>query len=399
MKKIRVLTIILLVLTIFNVEAKEIDFNIYSKHAILYNIKEEKIVLEKAPHEKTSIASLTKITTAIVAIENIKDLDQKVVLTNDDFKGIYEANLATAGFKVGEEVTYRDLLYGLLLPSGADAAQSLARNIAGSNDEFVKLMNKKAKDLKLENTHYVNTTGLDDPNHYSTANDVLTVFKYALKNEDFRKIITSSKYTTSDNILTFKSTLSKVNIGMDYVLGGKTGATGDAGLCLATLANYDDTEFILVTTNVPMELTAKQFLDHKTIHEYTRDNYDYLEVVNKKDVLVKLKTKYIKEDELALTSSKNISLYLDSTFNKKELVYKYKGMKEITPSMKKGEKIGRVDVYYDDELLTTVPIVLKEKPKFSLIKYLLGHKLIVGIIFILMLLIAVKFIKRKGKGV
>lgn len=372
-----------------------LDFDIYSKNAILYNTKEDKVMYEKNSTDKVSIASLTKITTAIVALENIKDLDEKVTLTKADFKGLVEANASVAGFRIGQEVTYRDLLYGLMLPSGADAAQALTSNISGSNDKFIDLMNDKAKELKLENTHYANSTGLDDSNHYSTVKDVLKVFKYALKNEEFKKIITTSKYTISDGSMTFRSTLSKAStLDIEYIKGGKTGTTGDAGLCLATLANYDDTDFILVTTGAEDKLG--NFLDHKEIYEYVRDNFDYTEVVNKKDILVTLPTKYLKEDTIDFTGDKNINMYLENDFDKNNLKYKYTGIKLITRKNKEGEKLGKVDIYYDKDKLATVDIILKDKPKFSIVKYLLDHKLLVGIVLLLLVII---FSKKKHKKI
>ena len=395
MKRIRILTIILLSLFI-PINIYSLDFDIYSKNAILYNTKEDKVMYEKNSTDKVSIASLTKITTAIVALENIKDLDEKVTLTRADFKGLAEANASVAGFRIGQEVTYRDLLYGLMLPSGADAAQALTRNIAGSNDnKFIDLMNDKAKELKLENTHYANSTGLDDSNHYSTVKDVLKVFKYALKNEEFKKIITTSKYTISDGSMTFRSTLSKASaLDIEYIKGGKTGTTGDAGLCLATLANYDDTDFILVTTGAEDKLG--NFLDHKEIYEYVRDNFDYTEVVNKKDILVTLPTKYLKEDTIDFTGDKNINMYLENDFDKNNLKYKYTGIKLITRKNKEGEKLGKVDIYYDKDKLATVDIILKDKPKFSIVKYLLDHKLLVGIVLLLLVII---FSKKKQKKI
>ena len=396
MKRISIWTIILISIFIpINIYA--LDFDIYSENAILYNTKENKVMYEKNSKEKVSIASLTKITTGIVAIENIKNLDEKIVLTSKDFEGLAEANAAVAGFRIGQEVTYRDLLYGLLLPSGADAAQALERNITGSNEKFIELMNNKAKELKLENTHYSNPTGLDDPNHYSTVNDVLTVFKYALKNEEFKKIVASTKYTISDGSLTFRSTLAKAkDMGMDYLKGGKTGTTGDAGLCLATLANYDNTDFLLVTARAEYSRSVpKNFLDHKEIYEYIRDNYDYMEVINKKDILVTLPTKYLKEDEINFTSDKNIKLYLENSFDKKKLDYKYKGEKLITIKNKVGEKLGKVDIYYEGKKLTTVDILLKEKPKLSIIKYLWGHKLLVIIVLLVIIILFPKKKKRK----
>ncbi len=399
MKRISTMIIKIFLFSLFSIyQVQALEINIDSNHAILYNTKENKIVYEKKSTEKVSIASLTKITTALVALENIKDLDEKVILTREDFQGLYEANAAVAGFKVGEEVTYRDLLYGLLLPSGADAAQALERTVAGSNEEFINLMNEKAKELKLENTHYQNPTGLDDENHYSTVKDVLTVFQYALKNPDFKTIITTQKYTTSNQAHIFTSTLRKVqSLEMDYVLGGKTGTTEDAGLCLATLANFDDTDFLLVTAKAEYsKTTPRNFLDHKTIYEYVKDNYDYQEVVNKKNILVTLKTEYLKEDKIDFYSKDNKSFYLENNFDKDKVKYQYTGIKKITPNHKKGQKLGKVKIYYDNQLLDTEDIILLEKPKLSIPKYLVGHQKEI-ILFGLLIFLMISFHKKKKK--
>ena len=164
--------------------AEELD--IYSKSAILYNMDDDIILYEKNSEERTSIASLTKIMTCIVAIENIDNLDQKIILKSDVFTGLAEAGASVAGFRVGENVTFRDLLMGALLPSGADATRALALNISGSESEFVNLMNNKAIELGLKDTHFENTTGLESSNHYSTVKDISIILKYALKNQTFK---------------------------------------------------------------------------------------------------------------------------------------------------------------------------------------------------------------------
>ena len=160
MKKTIKLLIILILLIPLNIKAIELDIS--SKNAILYNIDNNEILYEKNSNDKVQIASLTKIMTALVSIENIEDLDKQIIINNSDFKNVQKYNLVTAGFTVGEVVTYKDLLYGLLLPSGADAAKALARNIAGSEEEFIILMNKKVQDLNLKNTNFSNVIGLDD---------------------------------------------------------------------------------------------------------------------------------------------------------------------------------------------------------------------------------------------
>ena len=319
MKKIKLLLLFVIMSFCINVNAVEFDLN--SNHAILYNLNDNSVLYEKNSTEKTSIASMTKIMTGIVAVETIHNLDAKVKLTNADFKGLREANLATAGFIVGEEVTYRDLLYGLMLPSGADAAQALTRLIAGTVESYVDVMNNKALELGLKNTHFVNTTGLDAEGHYSTVEDVATLFQYAIKNEEFLKIIKTKKYTTSNGRITFTSSIEsakqRYGLSMDYVLGGKSGTTSDAGYCLATIANYNGVDYMLVTAKTVFPSTEPlNFQDAKIIYEYFMNNYAYHNVLAKGDKLVSIKTLYAKIDivGLSLLISGGIAYTLGAVF-------------------------------------------------------------------------------------
>ena len=404
MKKLKILLFIILMSISINVYA--IEFNINSQHAILYNLNDNNILYEKSSKDKTSIASMTKIMTGIVAIENIENLDNKVKLTYTDFAGLAEANAAVAGFRIGEEVTYKDLLYGLMLPSGADAAQSLTRNIAGSTEKFIEMMNQKAKELGCKNTHFVNPTGLDHQEHYSTVEDVATIFQYAIKNEKFLEIIKTKTYTTSNGRLTFKSTIQRAKerygLGMDYVLGGKTGTTGDAGYCLATIANYNGVDYMLVTAKTVFPSNQPlNYQDAKTIYEYFMNNYGYKNVLSKKDKLVSIKTKYAKNDQVTFYANKELEMYLENSYNKDELIYEYSGIEEIPYDMKKGTKLGKVEVYNKDTLLTTVEIVLEEEQEFDLIKFIKINKFQVGTvilsIILLLTIITVLIIKKKKK--
>ena len=404
MKKLKILLFIILMSISINVYA--IEFNINSQHAILYNLNDNSILYEKSSKDKTSIASMTKIMTGIVAIENIENLDNKVKLTYTDFAGLAEANAAVAGFRIGEEVTYKDLLYGLMLPSGADAAQSLTRNIAGSTEKFIEMMNQKAKELGCKNTHFVNPTGLDHQEHYSTVEDVATIFQYAIKNEKFLEIIKTKTYTTSNGRLTFKSTIQRAKerygLGMDYVLGGKTGTTGDAGYCLATIANYNGVDYMLVTAKTVFPSNQPlNYQDAKTIYEYFMNNYGYKNVLSKKDKLVSIKTKYAKNDQVTFYANKELEMYLENSYNKDELIYEYSGIEEIPYDMKKGTKLGKVEVYNKDTLLTTVEIVLEEEQEFDLIKFIKINKFqvvtVILSIILLLTIITVLIIKKKKK--
>lgn len=201
-------------------------------------------------------ASMTKIMTTIVAIENLKDLDQEITLTNEMFEGLYEQDATQAGFQPGETVRAIDLLYGVMLPSGAECCIALADTISGSEADFVTLMNEKAAKLGMSGTNFCDTTGLHDANHYSTAKDIAVLLKYALRNDTFREIIESPYHSTpATNIhpdgITFYSTmfknLSDTAVTDGQIMGGKTGYTGEAGHCLASFAEIDGTEYILVT--------------------------------------------------------------------------------------------------------------------------------------------------------
>ena len=143
----------------------------------------------KNKDERVNIASLTKIMTTLVAIEQIADINKTVVLNNSMFEGLYEAEAAVIGLKDGQVLTYEDLLYGTFISSGADATRALTISLAGSETNFVKLMNDKAKELGLVNTKYINATGLDEIGQISTVDEVARLLKVALENKLFKTIL------------------------------------------------------------------------------------------------------------------------------------------------------------------------------------------------------------------
>ena len=360
----------------FFVSALEID----SKQAILYNLNEDKVIFEKSSNEITSIASLTKIMTTIVAIENIEDLDAKVTITEKDFNGLYDASLA--GFEVGDEVTYRDLLYGTMLPSGAEASQALANNISGSVNGFAWLMNEKAKELDMKNTHFVNTSGLDINNHYSTVYDIALLLKYCLNNKTFKTIFESASYKTSNGELTlystFRYTAIKYNYKSDYILGAKTGYTDDAGKCLASIA-YDqsnDILYLLVTTGANTSTDdAYHIKDATNIYTYYFENYGYVNLVDKDELLVSIKTKYSKNKYLNFYAKEDVSFYTKKDeFDKNKIKIIYDGVNTIDQSIKKGEKLGTVSIYYDDEYINNIDIISNDEYEFSIIYFFLQNK-------------------------
>ena len=231
------------------------DADVYSKAALLSDM-DGNMIYGKNEDERIYPASLTKIMTAIIAIENISDLEQKVTIPDDIYDYIQREQASTAGFAAYESVTYKDLLYGTLLSSGAECCLTLSKYVGGSEEAFVAMMNEKAQELGMENTHFTNSIGLHSYEHYSTAHDIAKLLLYALDNKVFYQVYTSPEYYTETDSnpsgVTLRSTMFSELDSDEFLggkfLGGKTGFTDEAGLCLASFCSIGSDKYILVTT-------------------------------------------------------------------------------------------------------------------------------------------------------
>lgn len=249
-----------------------------SREAILVRLSDRSILYHHNRDDLTYPASLTKIMTTLVALENLPDLEERIVLEESIFPALYQENASMAGFQPGEAVRALDLLYGVMLPSGAEAAIGLSRAIAGSEAAFAEKMNERAAQLGMNGTHFTNATGLHDSEHYTTVKDMAILLAYALNNDTFRDIFTAARHTTAPTNLhedgvTFRSTLfAKIgspSFGGGEIIGGKTGYTSAAGQCLASLAVKNGEEFILITTGAQRDETDTQYnmLDALLVYE------------------------------------------------------------------------------------------------------------------------------------
>jgi len=238
--------------------------NFTSTSAILVEKETGNVLYFKNPDKKIYPASITKVMTVLVALENLNSLNEQVKLStvNFDELELYEASVA--GYSYSDVASAKDLLYATMLPSGADAAIAISNHIAGSEEGMVSLMNEKLVELGITDTHFTNVTGLHYYDHYSTVSDLAKILIYALKNENFREIFTTEKYTTSPTVLNkngleLNSTvLSRIDDSYSWgmILGGKTGFTNQAGLCLASLASDKTKEYVAITvgsTGTPRE--------------------------------------------------------------------------------------------------------------------------------------------------
>lgn len=240
---------------------KEIDSpDVISPYVALIDINKHSILAGRAYDAKIFPASMTKVMTLIVAVENIENLEDKFTMTAEIIDPLVRESASRAGFEPGEEVTAKDMLYGLILPSGADASVGLATMISGSEENFVNLMNEKCKEMGLKNTHFTNTSGLYNEQHYTTPVEMAMIMEYAISNETCLEVLSTYQYTTSvtdkhpEGILLSSTMFSRMygnEVNTVSIKAGKTGYTQEAGNCLVSYAERGTDRYIVVTSGAP----------------------------------------------------------------------------------------------------------------------------------------------------
>lgn len=387
MKKILTFLLLFLLAPLF-VFASE--FDITGEYVVLYNLNDDEILYEQNSNEQTSIASITKIMTALVAMDNISDYDSIITITTADFEGT--TGYSKAGFSVGDRVTYRDLLYGILLPSGADAVNAIVRNTLGY-DDFIIAMNELAKKIGLENTSFSNPVGKDDVNNYSTASDVAKMLKYALENPLFKEIFTTKEYTTTNGI-NLESTLYPYQdiLDIDKIAGSKSGFTRGAGRCLASITTLDGVNYLLVILNSSVEQNYSAVLDTITIYDYYNDNFSYQDILTEGQLITTIPVKWGKDKTYEITSPISVSKFLENSASS-NLTYEYNGLEEIPQYTKKDTKLGTISVYNDGKLLYETTVTLTEDISY----YHPVLWLISGFVILVVLILLLKKRKRRRK--
>jgi len=226
-----------------------------SPYLVLLDVENNQVIAGRECDRRIYPASMTKIMTLIVAVEKLKSLDTTFTMTSEIIAPLIKQQASRAGFDPGEVVDANNLLYGLILPSGADAAVALADMIAGSEEEFVNLMNKKCEEMGLKNTHFMNTSGLQDLDHYTTPIEMAMIMEYAMKNETCAKILSTYQYTTTPTAqhpvgILLTSTMFSRMYGNEVqgmtILAGKTGYTDESGNCLISYAEKNGKHYVAV---------------------------------------------------------------------------------------------------------------------------------------------------------
>lgn len=403
-KKIIILTIIISIfLSLNNVFAFSIP-EINSPNYGVYNVETMQEICGNNTEQRISIASITKVMTAIVAIENIPDVNTKNVIDYGLLDGKIDPDLVVAGIVNGEELSYYDLLATMLVPSGADSAIYLSSVVFGDEQKFIDTMNEKAKEIGMNNTHFVNVTGLDADGHYSTIEDVAKMMKYALENDTLREIMTLNNYTTTDGLITVENTINRsaqrAGVELNYIFGGKTGTTGDAGLCLASYAIDDEVKLVAVVTGTSMYSSSPyNIIDTESLYGAIIPEFSMESIVQNGDVLKTIPVACSKQKSIDI-HAKNDSLYYVDNVDKSLIKVEYEGLEALDYTIKQGENIGKITIKYNGKVIDSYDVELEEKLEFSIIEWIKLNKegvILLVIILIFIICMITFFSLRKSK--
>ena len=344
MKKLGIICLGLFLLFPYSVQA----ISTSATSSILMDMDSGRIIYENNSHEVRSVASISKIMTAILAIES-KKLDKTVKVSDV----VLEAYGSGIYIKPGEKLTLQDLVYGLMLRSGNDAALMIAEYVSGSVPKFVEKMNQKAQEIGMKQTTFHNPSGLDEEDevgNFSTAYDMALLTSYAMKNKTYQKIVGTKKYTLKTNKNTYVwYNKNKLLTNYENTTGGKTGFTKKARRTLVSTASKDQLNFVVVTLN-----DGNDFQDHENLHEYGFTYYKKYRLLKKGTVKIedekyyKNETLYIKNDiDYPLREDEKQSVRVSFQLNKKK-------------QLKDGGKVGEVHVKVGDETVLKEPIYVKK---------------------------------------
>lgn len=314
-----------------------------------------RVLFSKNQNQKLPMASTTKIMTAITAIENCKDLDEKFVVSKKAI-GVPGTSLY---LREGDEYSTRDLLYALMLISGNDASVAIAEHVAGSTSEFVTLMNDMTKKIGVKNTHFANTHGLDADGHYTTAYDLARITAYALQNDTFREIVSTKniKIVNGKGENRYLKNKNKLLFTLEDCIGVKTGFTDDAGRCLVSAVDKNGMKLVCVVLNCgPMfeesAILLKECGNLYKLYDLT-EFYEIDETVSVVDGAKKF----------AKIGTKGEFVYPLTEKEKDNLRFVYTYPKEIEAPMKKGQEIGNVEIFLGNDLLFSEKIYTIEEVK------------------------------------
>lgn len=342
--------------------SEDVSLAANAKSAILIDATTGEVLFEKNSHEKIAPASMTKMMSMLLIVEAIENkiIDWKDVITVSE-------NASSMGgsqilLETGEQMKVEDLFKGVAVASGNDAVVALAESVAGSVEEFVKMMNKKAKDLGLSDTNFKNPHGLDEANHYSSAHDMALIGKELVKHKkvlEFSSIYEDylRKGTTKEFWLVNTNKLVRFYNGVD---GLKTGYTKEAGYCLTATAKKDDMRLIAVAMGEPS--SKQRNADITSMLDYGFAQYKSINIVKKEEKITEVNIKKSSDEIVEIVSKEDVNLVVKKTDKVGKITYNVK-LDDIKVPLKKGKKVGVLTIYEDEKEIKKMDLTVKKDIK------------------------------------
>ena len=385
-------TIFIIFLTIFcllpsyHTFAYEVTgFEINAKAGMLVSLDTDEILYENNIDQKVYPASITKIMTTILMLESEKyDPEGKITMTKSALDTVLGTGSSVSYIKEGEEFTQLDLVYLVLMSSYGDCTYLAAEFYAGSVESFVTLMNQKAAELGLKNTHYQNPVGLHDESNYTTVRDIYVLTKYALQNETFKTVCETNRYTmpatnmSDERTLVTTNSLQDPNTNYYYrgrAKGVKTGFTDEAGRCLVSTATYGNYNYMCIVMGCPPK-EKKHFSDSIALYDWAFGNFSFKEIASSTEPVCEMPVELSLETDFVPLHFKNkfVSVLPNEADESTIVIKPHLNSESTEAPIKKGDVLGKADIIYAEKVIGTVDLVagadIKSSKILIIVKYI-----------------------------
>ncbi len=335
------------------------------------------VVAQKNIDERLYPASLTKIVTAMVTLENVKDVSVKTKMSQAAYDASVGTGAQVAGITVGEELSVDTLLYLTMVHSACDACEVLAEFVGGTKENFVKMMNDWVKKVGCNDTNFTNPSGLHDDNHYTTARDMSKITLAALKNANFVKYSTTTEYEYKGYTLPHTNLMlhpGYVTYYYEYAQGIKTGSTEQAEYNVIVKASKDGYNYLAIVMKSPQQkiknqsyLTKCSFVDAKSLFEWAFDSLKYTTIVAKDEVIGEVSVENGKDaDTVALVAAKDTNVIVPVGLDKSAVIIEIQEKpSSLQAPVTKGQKVCSANIIYGDEVIASVPLVAAKTVELS----------------------------------
>lgn len=358
-------------------------FDITAKSGMLISMDTGEILFEKNIDKKVYPASITKIMTAVIILESGKYKPKAhITMTQEILDMVLGTGSAVSNLRAGEKITHKDLMYLVVMSSFGDCTYLAAQYFGGSVENFVDLMNQKAKELGLKGTKYQNPVGLHDENNYTTVRDIQKLTEYALKKKVFKEICETSRYTMPATNMSGQRTLTSTNelqnanssFYYQYAKGVKTGFTDEAGRCLVSTASYNGYNYMCIVMGCP-PYDKKHFTESTQLYRWAFNSFSFKEVANSTEPVIEMPVELSMDTDYVHLYFKEpfISVLPNEADGSTIVTNKKLKYESVEAPVKKGDVLGTAEIIYAEQVIGTVDLVAGEDVEPSTILIAVKH--------------------------